>query len=146
MSNSRELVESFYKAITEGDMELYQSIIHDNYEVSLPVKTGVLHGVYSKEKVLTEVFPLVVSKLNLENFTFCKNWKIVCADENCIVVICEAEGEAVNGERYDQIYAHLFSFEDNKIRKLIEFQDTALADRALWVDTPPLENSAPFIY
>ena len=68
----------------------------------------------------------------------------MCEDENWIVVICEAEGTSISGERYDQTYAHLFSFQDEKIRRLIEFQDTALADRALWgSDTPFVEPDRP---
>lgn len=147
MSTPRELVNSFYDSIIKGDMELYQSIIHDDYEVSVPANIGVLSGTYGRAKVLNEVFPTVVGKLNLEDFTFCKNFKIICEDENCIVVICEAEGTSANGERYDQIYAHIFSFLDGKILRLIEFQDTALADRALWGnDTPFLEPDRPFTY
>ena len=144
MTTPRELVNSFYESIIKGDMELYQSIIHDEYEVSVPANKGVLSGTYGREKVLNEVFPTVVGKLNLEDFTFCKNFKIMCEDENWIVVICEAEGTSISGERYDQTYAHLFSFQDEKIRRLIEFQDTALADRALWGnDTPFVEPDSP---
>ena len=147
MTTPRELVNSFYESIIKGDMELYQSIIHDEYEVSVPANRGVLSGTYGREKVLNEVFPTVVGKLNLEDFTFCKNFKIMCEDENWIVVICEAEGTSISGERYDQTYAHLFSFQDEKIRRLIEFQDTALADRALWGnDTPFVEPDSPFTY
>lgn len=147
MTTPRELVNSFYEAIINGNMELYQSIIHDDYEVSVPASRGVLSGTYGREKVLNEVFPTVVGKLNLEDFTFCKNFKIMCEDENWIVVICEAEGTSITGERYDQTYAHLFSFQDEKIKRLIEFQDTALADRALWGnDTPFVEPDRPFTY
>lgn len=147
MPTSRDLVNSFYEAIIKGDMDLYQAIIHDDYEVSVSAKRGVLSGTYGREKVLNEVFPTVVGKLNLEDFTFCKNFKIMSEDENRIVVICEAEGTSASGERYDQTYAHFFSFQDNKIRHLIEFQDTALADRALWQDdTPVIEPDRPFAY
>ena len=59
------------------------------------------------------IFPTVVGKLNLEDFTFCKNFKS-CVGANWIVVI-EAEGTSISGERYDQTYAHLFSFQDEKI-------------------------------
>ena len=38
MTTPRELVNSFYESIIKGDMELYQSIIHDEYEVSVPAE------------------------------------------------------------------------------------------------------------
>ena len=44
-------------------------------------------------------------------------------------------------------FLDLFSFKDEKIKRLIEFQDTALADRALWGnDTPFVEPDKPFTY
>ena len=69
MTTPRELVNSFYESIIKGDMELYQSIIHDEYEVSVPANKGVLSGTYGREKVLNEVFPTVVSKLNPVSYT-----------------------------------------------------------------------------
>ena len=146
ISRPRDLVRNFYEAIIKGDMNLYQSLIHVDYHVCVACNKGVLSGTYDRETVLNVVFPLVVGKLDSDNFTFCKRFKIMCEDENCIVAICEAEGMSTSGERYDQIYAHFFSFQDGKILRLIEFQDTALAERALWSNTSHLKPDKAFSY
>lgn len=147
MRTDRELVEDFYKSIIEGDMDLYSSVIHDDFELSMPVRDGVLSGTYAgKARLVGEVFPHVVAQLDNDNFTFCKNFKIMSQDDNCTVAICEAEGLAASGERYDQIYAHFFNCKDGQIVRLIEFSDTGLADRALWKDVPKLKPDSEFTY
>ena len=44
-----------------------------------------------------------------------------------------------SGERYDQLYVHIFKIRDGQIRALIECFDTALANGALWGDSSHLE-------
>jgi len=82
----------------------------------------------------------------LDNFTFCKRFKIMSSNEHCVAAICEAGGLASSGEPYDQIYAHFFKFEDEKIIKLIEFQDSSLADRSLWRGVAYLEPDSQFSF
>ena len=52
--------------------------------------------------------------------------------DNCIVAIFEAEGLSAKGDRYDQIYAHFFNFQDSQISRLIKFGVSGLADRTIW--------------
>jgi ketosteroid isomerase-like protein len=125
MDTNREIVANFYKSIVEGDMNLYGSLIHDDVELCMPFVEGVLSGTY---------------------FGFCKNYKIMSADEKCVATIFEAEGVTKNGERYDQIYAHFFKFKAGQIIQLIEFNDSSLADRVLWKDTPRLNSDSEFTY
>ena len=147
MDRNERIVNDFYKSIVEGDMELYSSLIHENIELSLPIRKGVLTGTYfGKTRLVEEIFPLVISCLDLDNFTFCKRFKIMSSNEHCVAAICEAGGLASSGEPYDQIYAHFFKFEDEKIIKLIEFQDSSLADRALWRGVAYLEPDSQFSY
>jgi len=147
MDTNREIVANFYKSIVEGDMDLYGSLIHDDVELCMPFVEGVLSGTYfGKARLVQEIFPTVVSRLDVEKFTFCKNYKIMSADEKCVATIFEAEGVTKNGERYDQIYAHFFKFKASQIIQLIEFNDSSLADRVLWKDTPRLNSDSEFTY
>ena len=147
MDINREIVTNFYKSIVEGDMNLYSSLIHDDVQLCMPFVEGVLSGTYfGKARLVQEIFPTVVSRLDVENFTFCKNFKIMSADENCVATIFEADGLTIDGERYDQIYAHFFKFKDDKIIQLIEFNDSGLADRVLWKETAKLKPDAGFTY
>ena len=147
MNGNKRIVTDFYKSIMEGNMDLYSSLIHEEIELSLPIRKGILTGTYfGKARLIEEIFPLVVSRLDTENFSFCKEFKIMSADETCVVAICEAEGLASSGQRYDQIYAHFFKFKEEKIIKLIEFQDSSLAEAVLWENTPALKPDAPFSY
>ena len=147
MNLNERIVNDFYKSIMEGDMDLYSSLIHEKIELALPIRKGTLSGTYyGKTRLVEEIFPLVVSRLDMDNFTFCQKFKIMSADEKCVVAICEAQGLASSRKRYDQIYAHFFKFKEGRIIKLIEFQDSSLADAALWGSTPALEPDAPFSY
>jgi ketosteroid isomerase-like protein len=147
MRKNIEIVNDFYKSIIEGDMELYGSVIHDNVELSMPLANGVLSGTYvGKSRLIEEVFPYVASQLDVENFTFCKRFKVMSEDSSCIVVICEAEGLTNSGKRYDQIYAHFFNFQDSQIIRLIEFHDSGLANRTIWENVQPLKSDAEFSY
>lgn len=147
MRTNLKLVEDFYKSIVEGDLDLYASVIHDDVVLSIPLRSGVLRGDYAgKARLVSEVFPHVVAQVDVDNFSFCKRYKIMSADSNCIVAICEAEGTARSGKRYDQIYAHLFNFKDGQISKLIEFCDSGLANRTIWENVAPLQPDAEFSY
>ena len=147
MRTNKKLVEDFYHSIVVVDMDLYASVIHENIELSIPLSQGVLTGTYQgKSRLVGEVFPYVVSQLDLESFVFCKKFKIMSEDDNCIVAICEAEGLSAKGDRYDQIYAHFFNFKDGQISRLIEFGDSGLADRTIWQGVAPLTPDAEFVY
>ena len=53
-------------------------------------------------------------------------------DEHRVVAFMEADGNATNGERYNQRYCQTFGFRDGLIAEVFEFFDSTLAQTALW--------------
>ena len=76
MNLNERIVNDFYKSIIGGDMDLYSSLIHEKIELALPIRKGTLSGTYyGKTRLVEEIFPLVVSRLDMDNFTFCQKFK-----------------------------------------------------------------------
>ena len=67
---------------------------------------------------MENVLPVVFGALEIDEFQFCTKQKIVCADDERVVGIMEADGPGTNGVRYDQRYVHLFGFRDGKIAQV----------------------------
>jgi len=59
------------------------------------------------------------------------------------VAMAQNNGLALTGERYDQIYIHIFKVRDGQIRAIIECFDSALANLALWGASAALVPDEP---
>ena len=145
MNTNRETVDKFYRSIASANSDALADILDPNLELIIPISNGVLSGHYrGKTKFMTEILPLVFSCVNQEEITFCKDYKIIAADEQTVVAMAQNYGLASSGARYDQVYVHILTFHDGKLIRLIEYFDSALADRALWGDSAKLPADAPF--
>ncbi len=142
----KKLVAKFYAALAAMDVEAFLSIQQDDVEYNVHGSTPVSGHFTGKDFLENVVAPQVFGNLNLETFRFATKWKVMCADEDRVVAFMEADGEAINGERYNQRYCHIFGFRDGKIAEVFEFFDSALAERALFnnpltkPETPPQQS------
>ena len=75
--------------------------------------------------------------VNPEEISFCAEHQIV-AEAGSECRRAPGDGVALTGNRYDQIYLHIFKIRGGQIVALIEGFDTALANHALWGDCEPL--------
>jgi len=144
MPTNRELVESWYKALETGDLDLFQSVQSPDviYDISgHSVISGRFHGL---DNLMEKILPVVFGGIDFESFQFCRKLKIMAEDDNCIVAIMEADGKAMNGKRYDQRYAQFFNFSDGKISRVIEFFDTALAAESILEGADKVQPDAAF--
>lgn len=145
MGFNRDIVDKFYHAIRTGDADMVAGLLDNEMELVVPVGRGVLSGHYKgKERFMTEVLPLVFSCANPGEIIFCKEHKIIAEDGETVVAIAQNDGLAASGERYDQVYGHIMTVRDGKILRLIEFFDSALADKVLWGDNADLQPDTPF--
>lgn len=145
MSTNREIVDKFYLGVSTGNAEMVAGLLDDRMELVVPVGRGVLSGHYKgKQRFMTEVLPLVFSCTNPGEIVFCKDHQIMAEDGETVVAIARNDGLAASGARYDQVYAHIMTVRDGKILRLIEFFDSALAERALWGSSPDLPPDAAF--
>ena len=86
MSVYQKVTADFYNGITAGDIEVVEALIDDDFELIVPMSSGVLSGIYKgKKRFLEGVIPLVFSCVDPEQMIFCKNFKIISYERiiNC---------------------------------------------------------------
>ena len=138
------VVNAFYEAIRTGDSPVLDSLIADRFCLICPTRDHVLSGVYEgKQRFFEDVTPHVFGCANPDEITFCDEHQVVVDAGEIVVAMAQNNGLARTGERYDQIYLHIFKIRDGKIQELIECFDTALANRALWGNSGYLESDSP---
>ena len=139
MSQIKDIAEKFYTSITNGEIEVIEDLISDDFELIVPMENGILSGYYKgKKRFMEDVLPLVFSCVNPEEIVFCKNFKIINSFNNTIISMAQNDGIALSGKPYNQIYLHIMTIEKGKITRLIESFDSALANNSLWGDSKKL--------
>ena len=139
-----DIVDQFYDAIRTGDTASLDRIIAEDFCLICPTQDHVLSGMYEgKQRFFEEVTPLVFGCVNPEEITFCAHHQVVFDGGEVVVVMAQNNGVALTGERYDQIYVHIFKVRDGQIRAIIECFDSALANRALWGSSNVLVPDEP---
>ena len=139
MSEIRNIAEKFYNSITNGEIQVIEDLLNDNFELIVPMENGVLSGHYKgKKRFMEDVLPLVFSCVNPEEIVFCKDFKIINSFNDTVIAMTQNDGIALSGKPYNQIYLHIMTIEEGKIIRLIEAFDSALANDSLWGDSKKL--------
>jgi len=146
MSVYQKVTADFYNGIAAGDIEVVEALIDDDFELIVPMSSGVLSGIYKgKKRFLEGVIPLVFSCVDPEQMIFCKNFKIISIFDNMVIAMAQNDGIALSGKPYNQTYFHIMTIVSGKITRLIESFDSALANEALWMEnTEDLRPDIPF--
>jgi ketosteroid isomerase-like protein len=127
----KELVKEWYRALEAGDADAMLAVQRDDVIYNVHGTTPVSGRFQGKDTLVNDIFPKVMGMLQMDTFKFCTKLKIVCADEHRVVTIMQADGQALNGVRYNQTYCHMFVFKDGLISEVWEFFDSVLAEAAL---------------
>jgi uncharacterized protein len=127
-----DLVNAWYDALAVGSIEKFVAVHSPDVVYNISGHTPISGQIRGMGTLLENVLPVVFGALDMNQFRFCKRRKIVCADDERIVGVMEADGPAINGTRYDQRYVHIFAFRNGKINEVWEFFDTALANAAMF--------------
>ena len=139
MNEIREIAEKFYISITNGETQVIEDLLSDDFELIVPMENGILSGHYKgKERFMEDVLPLVFSCVNPEEIVFCKDFKIINSFNDTVIAMTQNNGIALSGKPYNQIYLHIMTIEEGKIIRLIETFDSALANDSLWGDSKKL--------
>ncbi len=133
-SANRALVEQWYQALKEKDLDRFVRVHHVDCVYNISGHSPISGQVRGIGTLMDHVLPVVFGALDVEVFQFCTKQKIVCEDSERIVGIMETDGPGTNGVRYDQRYVHMFGFRDGKIDRVWEFFDTALAAAVMFPD------------
>ena len=136
MPGSREaniaLATRYYEALEAGDFDALAALHSDDVVFNLVGSTPVSGRWVGKGECFGPlVADNVVGKLLPETVQFSRQWRIMCADENCVVGIMRGGGMATNGHEYLQTYCQVMTIRDGKVAELHEFFDTALVELAL---------------
>ena len=139
MSQNRDIAEKFYTSITNGEIQVIENLLSDDFELIVPMENGILSGHYKgKKRFMEDVLPLVFSCVNPEEIVFCKDFRIINSFNDTIISMAQNDGVALSGKSYNQIYLHIITIKEGKISRLIETFDSALANNSLWGDSKKL--------
>lgn len=122
----------FYEALAAGDFDALAALHSDDIVFNL-VGTTPVSGRWEGKDVCfgPVVADGVIGKLVAETIRFSREWRIMCADENCVVGLMRGGGLAKNGHDYSQTYCQIMTIRGGLIAELHEFFDTALVELAL---------------
>ena len=135
----RQVVDQFYDAVRTGNVRALEALIDEDFCLICPGQNNVLSGVYQgKNRFFEDVLPHVFGCVNPEEIRFCAEHQIVADAGEVVVAVAQNDGVALTGNRYDQIYLHIFKIREGQIVALVEGFDTALANHALWGASDPL--------
>ncbi len=135
----KQIVDQFYDAVRTGNVRALEALIAEDFCLICPAQHNVLSGVYQgKNRFFEDVLPLVFRCVDPEEIRFCAEHQIVADAGEVVVAVAQNDGVALTGNRYDQIYLHIFKIREGQIVALIEGFDTALANHALWGGADPL--------
>ena len=126
------------------DVDGFEALHHADVIYNVSGNT-IISGRHEGFAALKAILPAIFEALDFEQFQFATKWKVMNDSTDGATAIMEASGTAKNGLRYDQRYAHIFTFRDGKIATVHEFFDTQLANDALgFADKPVFETDGPF--
>lgn len=144
------LVTRYYEALAAGDFDALAALHSDDVVFNLVGTTPVSGRWVGKAECFGPVVADgVIGKLVADTIRFSRQWRIMCADDNCVVGIMRGGGMGTNGHEYLQTYCQILTIRDGLIVELHEFFDTALVELAL-NDNPtakgPSVQARPFAF
>ena len=139
-----DLVNQYFQAMHDGQWETVENMYHDDIVIHMAGTTPASGRLEGKHQVVNDLIAKKVAEVLVpEQMHFAKRWKVMCADDERVVVIMEGGGPTVTGDSYEQMYCEIFRFLDNKVIEMHAFFDTALAERALFGNVLQTERCEP---
>lgn len=122
----------FYEALETGDFDALAALHSDDVVFNLVGSTPVSGRWVGKAECFGPVVADgVIGKLVPETIQFSRKWRIMSADDTCVVGIMQGGGMGKNGHEYLQTYCQIMTIRDGQVAELHEFFDTALVELAL---------------
>lgn len=148
------LIETYYASLAAGDFEALADCHSEDVAFNMLGSTPVSGRWEGKAECFGPlVADAVLGKLVPGEFSFARKWRIMSADDECVVGLMQGGGPGLNGEQYDQTYCQVFTIAERDGRRQIvelhEFYDTALVERVLNDNPtakPPTVPARPFSF
>ena len=130
---NRELITQWYTALQAGDWQTISDMHADDVVYYMVGSTPVSGKLEGKDECLGEMInKKLLGQLVPEEVRFSQKWRIMCVDDQGGVGVMQGGGPTVSGDMYYQTYCEIFRFENDKIKELHAFFDTALVERCLF--------------
>ena len=130
---NRELITQWYTALQAGDWQTISDMHADDVVYYMVGSTPVSGKLEGKDECLGEMInKKLLGQLVPEEVRFSQKWRIMCVDDHGGVGVMQGGGPTVSGDMYYQTYCEIFRFENDKIKELHAFFDTALVERCLF--------------
>jgi uncharacterized protein len=127
-SENKALLRNAFDRLSQGDGRPFVDLMADEFTWIFKGSTN-WRGRYTGKSLVREqlLAPLFA------NFsgTYTNTARRIIADEDIVVVECEGSVATKAGDRYDNKYCYVIRMDGGKMLELIEYMDTALADRVL---------------
>ncbi|HCH20913.1 MAG: hypothetical protein CL692_07125 [Cellvibrionales bacterium] len=121
ISRTKEFIQSFFEAMSEGDTDAIVNAYHPEGRVETMGNT-LISGSRGLDEIKSFAPAVLESFPNKLKFTI----KNITAEDNRVAVEAESTGEHVSGQHYNNQYHFLFELKDEKIYRLKEYMDTEL--------------------
>ena len=110
------LVTRYYEALAAGDFDALAALHADDVVFNLVGSTPVSGRWVGKAECFGPVVADgVIGKLVADTIRFSRQWRIMCADENCVVGLMRGGGMGTNGHEYLQTYCQVLTIRDGLI-------------------------------
>lgn len=126
-ANKRQM-QAVFSALSEGNAQPFWDVLAEDVTWIVGGTTSWSGTFVGKEAVRSEIFRPLVGVLGGPPRNVVQRF---LADEDCVVVLTRGDNLTKAGVRYDNAYSIVFQLADGRVKKVTEYLDTALLERAL---------------
>jgi ketosteroid isomerase-like protein len=144
---NKRIIDAYYQSLSRGDSATFKSLHAEDVVFNFVGRTPLSGRHVGREKCFKLLSRYVIAALVPGEYQFAKKWRIMAADEKCVVAIMKGGGAAKNGSNYEQTYCQVFTIAEDKICEIHEFFDTVLVEEALFdcrLEKPEKDPTEPF--
>jgi ketosteroid isomerase-like protein len=124
-SQNKKTVQDFFEAGNRGEIERCLELIAEDIRWT-DIGTTRFSGTYvGKGELLAGLLEPLFGQLKAGIFSTIEN---MIAEGDFVVVQSRGEAETLAGEKYNNTYCHVFRVQNQKIREVTEYLDTALTN------------------
>lgn len=126
VKDGKNIAREFFAAGNRGDMQRCMELIADDISWT-DIGTTRFSGTYNgKQEIGENLLGPLFSQLKGGIHSTVER---IIAEGNTVVVLSNGKAETIDGKQYNNTYCHVMTISDGQIREVIEYFDTALADR-----------------
>lgn len=125
---NKELVETVFAALAEGDARPLVSAMQDDFRWTVSGSSSWAQTYDGRKAVIEELFARLQERMVGRIRTVPDR---VLADGDVVVVEAHGANTTVDGDAYENRYCFVIRVEDGELAELTEYMDTALVERVL---------------